>query len=160
MHAVARAESGDAFEDGGTGNAVFEEEIEDRGVDGNAVPRDAVGEIKGDFDSLAACKHRGSFRAGGSRVAAWQDSNVALKHQCGVVRKGAVRFLEQNQSQRALAERIRGGFFLRKKPLESIAAGYSYSDFAIGRQARTACLCVVAIFSTLPPYFGRKLSVL
>ena len=39
--------------------------------------------------------------------------------------------IEQNQSQRALAESIRGGFFLRKKPLESIAAGYRYSDFAL-----------------------------
>jgi hypothetical protein len=39
--------------------------------------------------------------------------------------------LEQNQSQRALAESIHGGFFLRKKPLESIATGYSYSGFAV-----------------------------
>jgi len=41
--------------------------------------------------------------------------------------------LEQNQSKRALDESLKGGFFLRKKPLEGIASGYSYSGFAIGR---------------------------
>jgi hypothetical protein len=39
--------------------------------------------------------------------------------------------LEQNQSKRALDESLKGGFFLRKKPLEGIAPGYSYSGFAI-----------------------------
>ena len=39
--------------------------------------------------------------------------------------------LEQNQSKRALDESLKGGFFLRKKPLEGIATGYSYSGFAI-----------------------------
>jgi hypothetical protein len=44
--------------------------------------------------------------------------------------------LEQNQSKRALDESLKGGFFLRKKPLEGIAPGYSYSDFAIASAAR------------------------
>ena len=39
--------------------------------------------------------------------------------------------LEQNQSRRALEESLKGGFFLRKKPLEGIASGYSYSGFAL-----------------------------
>jgi len=39
--------------------------------------------------------------------------------------------LERNQSKRALAESVRGGFFLRKKPLGGIAFGYSYSGFAV-----------------------------
>ena len=38
---------------------------------------------------------------------------------------------EQNQSNRALDKRLKGGFYLRKKPLEGCAPGYSYSDFAI-----------------------------
>jgi|GEM_PF-188059 probable rRNA maturation factor len=39
--------------------------------------------------------------------------------------------LEQNQSKRALVGSRGGGFFLRKKPLENIANGYSYSVFAL-----------------------------
>jgi len=39
--------------------------------------------------------------------------------------------LERNQSNRAFEKCIRGGFFLRKKPLCRIALGYSYSGFAI-----------------------------
>jgi beta-mannosidase len=39
--------------------------------------------------------------------------------------------LEQNQSNRALDESLKGGFSLRKKPLEGSAIGYSYPDFAI-----------------------------
>jgi hypothetical protein len=39
--------------------------------------------------------------------------------------------LEQNQSKRALDESHKGGYFLRKKPLEGIAPGYSFSGFAI-----------------------------
>ena len=39
--------------------------------------------------------------------------------------------LEQNQSKRALDESLKGGFFLRKKPLEGAAPGYSYSGFAL-----------------------------
>ena len=35
------------------------------------------------------------------------------------------------QSKRALGESREGGFFLRKKPLEDMASGYSYSGFAI-----------------------------
>src|ERR1035437_6282534 len=38
---------------------------------------------------------------------------------------------EQNQSKRALDESIKGGFFLRKNPLEDIAFVYIYSGFAI-----------------------------
>jgi putative alpha-1,2-mannosidase len=51
------------------------------------------------------------------------------------IRKQDAR-LEQNQSKRALDESLKGGFFLRKKPLEGIALGYSYSDFAITTVAR------------------------
>jgi hypothetical protein len=43
--------------------------------------------------------------------------------------------LEQNQSKRALDESLKGGFFLRKKPLEGSAIGYTYSDFALGAQS-------------------------
>jgi len=39
--------------------------------------------------------------------------------------------LERNQSHRAFEKCLRGGFFLRKKPLCRIALGYSYSGFAI-----------------------------
>jgi hypothetical protein len=38
---------------------------------------------------------------------------------------------EQNQSKYALFESLRGGFFLKKKPLEDIASRYSNSGFAI-----------------------------
>jgi hypothetical protein len=40
--------------------------------------------------------------------------------------------LEQNQSKRTLDEGLKGGFFLRKKPLEGCAPGYSYSGFVMG----------------------------
>jgi hypothetical protein len=50
--------------------------------------------------------------------------------------------LEQNQSKRALDESLKGGFFLRKKPLEGIASGYSYSGFAIGHN-KTSPTCGV-----------------
>jgi hypothetical protein len=43
----------------------------------------------------------------------------------------AIWALEQNQSEYALLKSLRGGFFLRKKPLEDIASGYSNSGFAI-----------------------------
>jgi hypothetical protein len=39
--------------------------------------------------------------------------------------------IEQNQSEYVLFESLRGGFFLRKKPLEDIASGYSNSGFAL-----------------------------
>jgi hypothetical protein len=39
--------------------------------------------------------------------------------------------LKQNQSKRALGKSREGGFFLKKKPLEGMASGYSYSGFAI-----------------------------
>jgi hypothetical protein len=48
--------------------------------------------------------------------------------------------LEQNQSKCACAESLEGGFFLRKKPLESIATAYRYSGFAIGPEE---CFSVV-----------------
>jgi hypothetical protein len=38
---------------------------------------------------------------------------------------------EQNQSKRALDKNLKGGYYLRKKPLEGCAPEYSYSDFAI-----------------------------
>jgi hypothetical protein len=70
-------------------------------------------------------------------------------------------FFEQNQSKRALDESLKGGFYFhpsdedlspgapvttpsskdrspgastKKKPLEGSAIGYSYSDFAIGKE--------------------------
>jgi len=46
--------------------------------------------------------------------------------------------LERNQSKRALAESVRCGFFLRKKPLSGIASRYSYSDFAIAERTAGA----------------------
>jgi hypothetical protein len=42
--------------------------------------------------------------------------------------------LERNQSKRVLAESIRCGFFIRKKPLGGIASGYSYSGFAVAER--------------------------
>jgi hypothetical protein len=42
-------------------------------------------------------------------------------------------WLEQNQSEYALLESLRGGFFLRTKSLEDIAFGYINSGFAINR---------------------------
>lgn len=39
--------------------------------------------------------------------------------------------LEQNQSKSALDKSLRGGFFLRKKPLEGFASGYTYSGSAL-----------------------------
>jgi hypothetical protein len=39
--------------------------------------------------------------------------------------------IEKNQSKRALDESIKSGFFLRKKPLEGCAPGYSCSGFSI-----------------------------
>ena len=39
--------------------------------------------------------------------------------------------LEQNQSKSALDKSLRGGFFLRKKPLGGIAPGYTYSGSAL-----------------------------
>ena len=41
--------------------------------------------------------------------------------------------LEQNQSKHALNKNLKGGFYLRKKPLDGCAPGYSYSDFAIAQ---------------------------
>jgi hypothetical protein len=45
--------------------------------------------------------------------------------------------LEQNQSKRALVKNREGSFFLRKKSLEAVASGYSYSDFAIANASTT-----------------------
>jgi hypothetical protein len=42
--------------------------------------------------------------------------------------------LERNQSKRALASRIQGGFFLMKKPLGGLAPGDSYSGFTMARE--------------------------
>jgi hypothetical protein len=44
------------------------------------------------------------------------------------------RELEQNQSKRALAKSVRGGFSLRKKPLGMVLSGYSYSGFAVAER--------------------------
>jgi len=49
--------------------------------------------------------------------------------------KNQLKDLEQDQSKRALDRSLKGGFSLRKKPLEGIAFGYSYSDFAIARDS-------------------------
>ena len=42
-----------------------------------------------------------------------------------------MKILEQNQSKLALDKNLKGGFFLRKKPLGRCAPEYRYSDFAI-----------------------------
>jgi hypothetical protein len=34
---------------------------------------------------------------------------------------------------------IQGGFFLRKKPLEGFASGYTYSGFALGERFEVRC---------------------
>jgi hypothetical protein len=67
--------------------------------------------------------------------------------------------LERNQSQRALAESVRCGFYFHptdedlsagtpvmKKPLGGIASGYSYSGFAVAN--RIAC----AVYSGLQEF--------
>ena len=41
--------------------------------------------------------------------------------------------LERNQSKYALANGVRGGFFLGKKPLGIVPSGYSYSGFAVAQ---------------------------
>jgi hypothetical protein len=45
--------------------------------------------------------------------------------------KKLIRKPEKNQSEYAFLESLLGGFFLRKKPLDDIASGYSNSGFAI-----------------------------
>ncbi|MGA3047894.1 MAG: PadR family transcriptional regulator [Terracidiphilus sp.] len=40
--------------------------------------------------------------------------------------------LERNPSKTALAKSMRGGFFLRKKPLGVVLPRYGYSGFAVG----------------------------
>jgi hypothetical protein len=64
-------------------------------------------------------------------------------------------FLERNQSNRAFEKCLRGGFFLRKKPLCRIALGYSYSGFAIVimewravKKARVNSECKVCLRAT------------
>jgi hypothetical protein len=47
------AEASNAFDDGGAGDAGVKEEIEDRGVDRNAVMFGAVAQKESDFYSLA-----------------------------------------------------------------------------------------------------------
>ena len=49
------------------------------------------------------------------------------------------KFLERNQSNSAIAMSIQGGFFLRKKPLEGFASGYTYSGFALGERFEVRC---------------------
>ena len=55
------------------------------------------------------------------------------------------RMTEQNQSKRALDEYLKGGFSLRKKPLEGGAPVYSNSDFAIAPRARNSGTFVSAV---------------
>jgi hypothetical protein len=59
-----------------------------------------------------------------NRLFTWRVCKVAADRDKG-------RKLEQNQSKRTLVKGQEGGFFLRKKPLEDMASGYSYSGFAI-----------------------------
>jgi hypothetical protein len=76
------------------------------------------------------------------QMAAGLGRSIPLACQDWAATKAAYRFfsnericeeqiLERNQSNRAFEKCLRGGFFLRKKPLCRIALGYSYSGFAI-----------------------------
>jgi hypothetical protein len=59
---------------------------------------------------------------------------------CGTVNL----LLERIQSKYALANGVRGGFVLRKKPLGGMLPGYSNSGFAISRSAegeRSGVIC-------------------
>jgi hypothetical protein len=58
--------------------------------------------------------------------------------------------LERNQSKRALAKSVRGGFSLRKKPLGMVLPGYSYSGFAVVISARSQGLNLQDLFFTFP----------
>jgi hypothetical protein len=64
--------------------------------------------------------------------------------------RDASRWQEQNQSKRALNEYLKGGFFLRKKPLVGCAPGYSYSDFAIAAVRESAIM--LALIDALSEY--------
>ncbi|MGA3162011.1 MAG: hypothetical protein ABSC77_12415 [Terracidiphilus sp.] len=59
------------------------------------------------------------------------NPHAALEFILQVERFYAGLILEQNQSKRALVEIHRGGFFLRKKPLDGVVSEYSYSDFSV-----------------------------
>ena len=48
-----------------------------------------------------------------------------------------VRELEQKQNFRNVLEMVRGGFFLRKKPLDRSDSPYTYSAFAIASTSDT-----------------------
>ena len=59
----------------------------------------------------------------------------------------ATRLLEQKQNFRNVLEMVRGGFFLKKKPLDRSDSPYTYSAFAINRsllQALHVCDCFVS----------------
>jgi hypothetical protein len=59
----------------------------------------------------------------------WIPASAAAELQ--LTERKVKQGLEQKQSKRALDESLKGGFSLRKKPLEGIASGYTYSGFAI-----------------------------
>jgi hypothetical protein len=58
--------------------------------------------------------------------------------------------LEQNQSKRAHDKNLKGGFFLRKNPLEGCATGSSYSDFALAAKV----MAIAASVALLVPFCG------
>jgi hypothetical protein len=51
------AETGDALDHRGSGDSAVEEEVEDAGVDRNAVMLCSVAEVEGDFNGLPASEH-------------------------------------------------------------------------------------------------------
>ena len=57
VEAVRGAESGYAFEDRGTVDTVLEKEVEQAGVDGDAVVLGAIAEVDGDFDGFSCSQH-------------------------------------------------------------------------------------------------------
>ena len=52
VNAVRGSESGHPLERGGAVNAAVKEEVENAGIDGNAVMAGSIAEVNGDFDSL------------------------------------------------------------------------------------------------------------
>jgi hypothetical protein len=55
--------------------------------------------------------------------------------------------LEQDQSERPLAEGLQGGIFPGEKPLESIPAGYSDSDIAPHKTPRGLAQQAILLFN-------------
>jgi len=76
MNAMPGAKSGHAFHRCGAGDPMAKEEIQNAGVDGNAVVLGCVAQVDSHFHSLACGKHGRSFRAGrpaGNTIRATRD---------------------------------------------------------------------------------------